>query len=79
MTWNYRIIDWEEDGGYMAIHEVFYDSKGEVEFYTERPIEVAGGNKTEILNQLGMMTKDAKKHPILKKSELPGGKDQEEA
>lgn len=37
MTWNYRVILIDDT---LGIHEVYYDSEGKPEFYTESPTPI---------------------------------------
>jgi len=70
MTWNYRIIEHDsENRSYFAIHEVFYNNKGEITSFTENPIDIVGESKIDIKNILKQMTLDTTT-PTLKESEL---------
>ena len=43
MSWNYRIIQTEENGEiFLNIHEVYYDKNGIPNGYTENPVTVSG-------------------------------------
>lgn len=38
MSWNYRIMEWEDRGQkYRTIHEVYYDEEGKPNGYGEQP------------------------------------------
>ena len=70
MTWNYRIIKHDTDkSGHFAVHEVYYDGKGNVEAWTEDPIELIGESKRDIIKDIGYVTAEIKQ-PILNESEL---------
>jgi len=70
MTWNYRIIKHDsEKRSYFAIHEVFYNNKGEITSWTENPIDIVGESKVDIKSILKQMTLDTET-PTLKESEL---------
>ncbi|MBW3569329.1 hypothetical protein KY385_04330 [Candidatus Parcubacteria bacterium] len=71
MSWNYRII--RHDAGneqYLAIHEVFYSEKGEIESWTSEPIDIIGENRQEIIGTIENMLKDCKKQPVLSEAKL---------
>ena len=43
MSWNYRIIKHSSGNRvYFAVHEVFYDDKGNMEHLTKDPIDIVG-------------------------------------
>jgi len=65
MTWNYRVIQHE----ILAIHEVYYDDKGNIESWTADPVAIMGDTKEELLETLDMM-KRATEEPFLVLSEL---------
>ncbi|MBI2009336.1 hypothetical protein HYS84_02900 [Candidatus Saccharibacteria bacterium] len=70
MHWNYRIIEHDKSKpAYFAVHEVYYDEKGNIEGWTEDPINVVGDNKTEVTMIIQHISADTKR-PILKESEL---------
>jgi hypothetical protein len=70
MTWDYRIIKHDTvKSGHFAIHEVYYDDKGNVEAWTEEPIEIIGSSKSEIVKDMEYIISDIKQ-PILNESEL---------
>jgi hypothetical protein len=70
MTWNYRIIKHDAaKHNYFAIHEVFYDDKGKITNWTERPIDIIGESKTDIKRTLKQMTLDIET-PILSETDL---------
>jgi hypothetical protein len=60
--WNNRIIRHKHPkGDWYAIHEVFYDSKGNPEFVTQEPIDVSGESVKDLLLGLKHIYKDAHK------------------
>lgn len=70
MTWNYRIIMHDKSKPkYFAVHEIYYDEKGNIESWTADPINITGDSKQEILKTLKHMIEDTK-HSILQESEL---------
>lgn len=57
MYWNYRIIEKyhkDTDSTTYHIHEVFYDSKGNIEAWTE-PIEPMGETLEELRSDMNLM------------------------
>lgn len=50
-TWNYRVLYNPTDGSY-AIHEVYYDSKGNPGSWIERPSAPYGESLSEFKNDL---------------------------
>ena len=69
--WNYRtafkrqIINGVEEIEYGLV-ECYYDDDGNIKFTTERFIEPSGETKEELIENLEMMLKDAKKDaPVL--------------
>lgn len=70
MTWNYRIVKHDRSKHcYFAIHEVFYNTKGKVTNWTEKPIDIVGDSKADIKRLLKQMILDIET-PILIESEL---------
>lgn len=71
MSWNYRIIrhtNTNEVGGepfWFAIHEVYYNDKGEENGWTKDPITFVGDSPDEIVRSLRMALSDALKYPNL--------------
>jgi hypothetical protein len=48
-TWNHRVIVTPDgDGVWMAIHEVYYNEKGNPSGYTKNAISIGGNNPKEI-------------------------------
>jgi hypothetical protein len=69
MSWNYRILHFETDiGDYYSLHEVYYH-EGIPFARTERDFAY-GETPEELIEQLEMMLKDAKKHPIMKPGDI---------
>ncbi len=66
MTWNYRVV--VKDGQY-NIHEVYYNDKGEPEFFTEDPVGPSGESFKELKNDLEYFL-EALSLPVLKYNEL---------
>jgi hypothetical protein len=54
MTWNYRIMRHYGEETFYAIHEVYYDDNGTVEWWTEKA-EVISDTVEGILEVLSMM------------------------
>ncbi|MCX8281771.1 hypothetical protein OSJ77_16375 [Phyllobacterium sp. 0TCS1.6C] len=74
MTWNYRIL--RHENGDLALHEVYYDEKGQPKAYTEQPISFfsdAEGGPEEIVGSLERALRDAKERSVLDVSDFPGG------
>lgn len=72
MTWNFRVVEHEypyDEDGFFAIHEVFYDSKGEVRSWTEFPVGVYTKRIKDMPEMFSTM-QQALALPVLKKSEL---------
>lgn len=72
MTWNYRIIDF---GDHFALHEVYYEKDGKtVKAYTEGAATF-GVDEEEgregVIHSLELALADARRRPVLRKSELP--------
>jgi len=75
MPWNYRVMKKEskdcsgEASEWLELHEVYYDSKGNIEEYSENGICVGGSNLKELeLDLLHMF--EALKKPVLDADEL---------
>jgi len=63
--WNHRILAHKyKDEIFLEIHEVYYDSDGKPNGYTEKPISVGGENLKAITWVLNKM-KECRKKPIL--------------
>ena len=64
--WNYRtvfkrhVVNGEEELEYGLV-ECFYDDAGNIKFTTERFMKPSGETKEELIENLEMMLKDAKK------------------
>jgi hypothetical protein len=59
MSWNYRLIEFADpDSGepWQAIHEVYYDERGNPTSYQESPAAVMGDNQQEVRDVLCKMT-----------------------
>lgn len=70
MTWNYRLLRHPKAKNanpeyYYAIHEVFYNKKGEPVGWTENPIDIGSEDPSEIKDILTTMIIDVHKAPIL--------------
>lgn len=66
MTWNYRVIRYEQ-GGY-GLHEVYYDEAGEPNGMTVTPVGFVAdedGGVAELTQSLETALRDAKERPIL--------------
>lgn len=68
MTWNYRIIKRTDSQtgkvGY-HLHEVYYNSRGEIQGMTETPDSPFGETLEEFVHDLENMLKDAKSQSVL--------------
>lgn len=75
MTWNYRIIkkddpDSRPDGAGYYIHEVHYNSRGEIWAMTEAPVSPFGETLEEFIDDLENMLKDAKNQSVLEADKI---------
>lgn len=64
--WNYRVIESEE---VFCIHEVYYNSKGEITAFSEDPITPLGDTLDELKGDLEYYLQ-ALDRPVLKKEEI---------
>ncbi len=64
--WNYRVIESEE---VFRIHEVYYNSKGEITAFSEDPITPLGETLDELRGDLEYYLQ-ALDRPVLKKEEI---------
>jgi hypothetical protein len=72
MTWNYRVICRTVPAGpgeLFGIHEVYYDSAGRIEYWTEDPCEPFGESLAELHADMERMLAALDK-PVLRESEL---------
>jgi hypothetical protein len=71
MSWNYRVVHFEddigEDGNYYEIKEVFYDVSGKPVGYSDA---VCGSDTYEGLFKCMSMMQSAHAKPVLKESEF---------
>lgn len=67
MTWNYRIIEhsYHDGSSWFAIHEVYYDEKGNPEYCSKEPC-FAHGEDTETLTTDMSYMMEALKKPTLR-------------
>ena len=72
MTWNYRLIQHEEE--FIGLHEVYYREDGTISSWTDEPVSFGGTNQTEVIRQLYLALADVRKYPILHLSELSASK-----
>ncbi len=49
MAWEYRVL---LKNGAFAIHEVYYAENGEIEFWTENPVQPGGESLSELKRDL---------------------------
>lgn len=48
-TWNYRVLAFEyKEDTYLRIHEVYYDTYGVPDGYSESPSQIGGENTDEV-------------------------------
>lgn len=77
-TWNYRIVHMDEsypEEPWYELHEVYYTKNGcHIKYWTENPVTICGETQDEVLQSLLVMALDATRRPVLKESNLPGGK-----
>jgi len=64
MTWNYRIVV-NEEKDWCGIHEVFYNEKNEIMYYTNDPIDIVSEDPESLIKQLEVILRDAKDSPVL--------------
>jgi len=72
MTWNYRVIrrtDATSAAEEFGIHEVYYDSAGRIEAWTEEPSAPFGESLAELRADLEFMER-AMSQPTLNESDL---------
>ncbi len=72
MTWNYRVISRLDSDGVpdrFGIHEVYYDSSGRIEMWSEEPCDPFGESLTELTKDIEMMS-EALSEPVLLETEL---------
>ena len=63
MSWNYRIV--KRLDGYFAVHEVYYNSKGEAWSMTENAVDIGlFDTQQEIIEMLMLVNVAARKLPI---------------
>jgi hypothetical protein len=65
-VWNYRVIEHEE---MFYIHEVYYNSKGEITSISEDPMYPCGENIDELRSDMEHFLQ-AFSRPVLKKEEI---------
>lgn len=66
MYWNYRIVDVtddRDDGQYLEVREVFYDSKDRPMGHT--PATIGGENLVEIVRMIKRISHDLQKFPVV--------------
>lgn len=70
MAWEHRIIEHDTvKNVYFAIHEVFYDEAGKIVSWTEKPVDIIGDSKEEVIKIVKMMLEDSYK-PVLSEAKL---------
>ena len=72
MTWNYRVVsrqDRDDLSEQFGIHEVYYDSSGQIEAWTEEPCTPFGESLAELTADMELMGQALSKPP-LKEPEL---------
>jgi len=79
MSWNYRVVFIPEDKDDIfgedsfSIREVYYDSEGAIEFWSEEPASPSGTSFEEVCDDFDLMA-EAFERPILMLSENEDGK-----
>lgn len=66
MIWNYRVIEHDR---FFAIHEVYYNDKGEITAISEDSVEPSGHTLKELKGDLEYFLQ-ALNRPVLKKNEI---------
>lgn len=62
MSWNYRLVKWEESGDtFFGVSEVYYNKAGEVQGYTYP--EHISESPEDIKRELETILKDIERHP----------------
>lgn len=77
MNWNYRLIHMDvsyPDSPWYEIHEVYYDDKGKITYWTENPVTMGHDNKKNVLDSLLVMALHINGSDTLKESKMPGVK-----
>ena len=66
MMWNNRIVKHKKDDAvWYSVHEVFFNSRGDIFGYTEEPITILGETVEEVKTQLEMIIKDIEKNEVI--------------
>ena len=63
MSWNYRIVQYLDDGGY-GLHEVHYNNDGKEESMTNQPAAFVGDSPETIREALMLARRDASARPV---------------
>jgi len=66
MVWNYRVIEHDR---FFAIHEVYYNDKGDITAISEDPMHPQGETLKELKNDMKYFLQ-AFNRPVLKKDEI---------
>lgn len=66
MIWNYRVIEHDR---FFAIHEVYYNDKGDITAISEDPMEPSGQTLEELKGDLEYFLQVLNK-PVLKKNKI---------
>ena len=66
MVWNYRVIEHDR---FFAIHEVYYNDKGDITAISEDPMHPQGETLKELKNDMKYFLQ-AFNRPVLKKEEI---------
>lgn len=61
MTWRYQIIKHKD---WFGLHEVYLNKDGEIDNWTEKPVDFVGDTPEEILTALDMARADAGNFPV---------------
>lgn len=72
MSWNYRVVEGEQNGSpIFSLHEVYYDETGKVVAWVEEPETGTWDDLNDLIGSLKMMLADARKRPRLRHKDMP--------
>ena len=75
-TWNYRVIRKKNESGEITfqIHEVYYDHAGEINGWTERPVQPLGESISELHKDIRHFLEAFQKETLEEVTTEKGGK-----